>query len=244
MRITIRLDDITADMNCGNFNRIKTMLDAHDIKPIIGVVPDCKDSKLKIENEKENFWHCIKKLQEMGWTVAMHGLNHLYTTKDGGVFPLNRKSEFAGLGFEVQDKMIREGKEILKSHGIETDIFMAPSHSYDKNTLKALKKNGFNKITDGFGTKPYKRDGIIFYPISFNRSMSLKSKSDGITTFVYHANTMDDNNFETMEKLFERADVVSYSEFDRIEARPRFFVGNIIEFAMANFKYFMVKRKR
>ncbi len=244
MRITIRLDDITPDMDWGKFCRIKKMLDEHNVTPLIGVVPDCKDSKLKIDAAREDFWEMIQKLQSMGWTVAMHGYNHLYTTKSGGLFPLNHKSEYAGLDFETQDKMVREGKEILKSHGIDTDIFMAPSHSYDKNTLKALKKNGFTKVTDGFGTKPYKRRGITFYPISFNRSMSLKSGSNGITTFVYHANTMEDGNFKSMEKLFDRAEIVSYSEFDKINARPRSFIGNIGENLLARVKYFLVKHKR
>ena len=87
--------------------------------------------------------------------VAMHGLNHLYTTKKAGLFPIGGKSEFAGLSFEKQKKMIGEGKHLLKDRGIITDIFMAPSHSFDKNTLKALKDNGFTKITDGFGAIPF-----------------------------------------------------------------------------------------
>ncbi len=244
MRITMRLDDITSDMDWNKFGRVKKILDEHGIKPLIGVVPDCKDSKLKIDPDREDFWQIVQKLQSMGWVVAMHGFNHIYTTKDGGLFPLNHKSEYAGLPFDTQDKMIREGKEILKSHGIETDIFMAPSHSYDKNTLKALKKNGFTKVTDGFGKSPYKRCGITFNPISFNRSMSLKYGGNGITTFVYHANTMDDGNFKSMEKLFERAEIVSYSEFDKIDARPRFFIGNIGENLLARVKYFLVRHKR
>ena len=64
--------------------------------------------------------------------------------------PLNDFSEFAGLGFEQQFAMLEKGKAILESHGIKTDIFMAPAHSYDRNTLNALQKLGFTKMTDGF----------------------------------------------------------------------------------------------
>ena len=53
MYITIRLDDITPDMDWKKFNRFKAILDDNGIKPLIGVVPDCKDSKLALNEPKE-----------------------------------------------------------------------------------------------------------------------------------------------------------------------------------------------
>jgi hypothetical protein len=117
--------------------------------------------------------------------------------------------------------MISKGKEILKSKGILTDIFMAPSHSFDKNTLRALKSNGFYIITDGFGTEPYRENGIIFYPISMQRSSSLKDKRDGIVTFVYHANTMDENDFKNLKKLLSTDKVVSFSDYSKFDTHDR-----------------------
>ena len=241
MKITIRIDDITPEMDWSKFFRIKSILDEKGIKPIIGVIPENKDSKLKINDDRPDFWEFVKNLQNDGWIIAMHGCNHLYTIADGGMFPLNKKSEFAGYDLETQSSKIKKGKEILKGHGISTDIFMAPSHSYDKNTLKALKANGFTKITDGFGDKPYKRSGIVFYPISFKKSKSIASAKDGITTFVYHPNTMDEKDFERFEKLFDKANVVSYSEYSKYNVRRRCIFGNIQEFILAKAKYFIVK---
>ncbi|MBO5623235.1 MAG: DUF2334 domain-containing protein, partial [Butyrivibrio sp.] len=40
MNITIRMDDITPDMDWDKFLRFKSLLDEHGIKPLIGVVPD------------------------------------------------------------------------------------------------------------------------------------------------------------------------------------------------------------
>ena len=157
MKIAVRLDDITPDMDWERFLKFKEVLDKYQVKPLIGVVPDNRDENLKGSQEgaPTDFWTYIKELQKEGWVIAMHGYRHIYSTDKGGVFPLNNFSEFAGLSYEEQEKMLADGKRMLAEKGIETDVFMAPAHSYDKNTLKALIKTGFNKITDGFGDCPY-----------------------------------------------------------------------------------------
>lgn len=45
MKIAIRMDDITADMNWKNFLALKELFDRHGICPLIGVVPDNRDEK-------------------------------------------------------------------------------------------------------------------------------------------------------------------------------------------------------
>ena len=241
MKITIRIDDIAPEMDWRKFNRFKAILDKHGVKPIIGVIPENKDSKLKISDEPEDFWEYVKKLQNDGWVIAMHGCNHLYTSCKGGLFPLNEKSEFAGYDYKTQLEKLERGKKILESHNITTDIFMAPSHSYDKVTLKALKNSGFSRVTDGFGNAPYKRMGLIFYPISSQKSKSLSSGENGITTFVYHPNTMDDKDFENFEKIFDKAQIVSYCEFSKYNVRSRTVIGNLQEYILAKAKYYAVK---
>lgn len=244
MKITIRMDDITPDMDWEKFERFKAILDKYGIKPLIGVVPDNKDEKLRKNPPRQDFWEYIKSLQNEGWVVAMHGLNHVYTTKEPGIFPIGDKSEFAGIPYQKQDTMIMEGKRILKSHGISTDFFMAPSHSYDSGTLKALRKNGFARVTDGFGLRPYEKDGLIFYPISISRSDTLKSKKDGCVTFVFHTNTMSDRDFEQTEKIIEKADFVSYSEAFLQDTKVRGAKGEILEYLTAKSKYLAVRLKR
>ncbi len=244
MKITIRMDDITPDMDFEKFTRFKTILDKHGIKPLIGVVPDNKDKKLQKNPPRADFWEMVSGLQQEGWIVAMHGYNHIYTTREAGIFPIGDKSEFAGLSLAKQDEMIREGKRILKGHGIITDFFMAPSHSYDRNTLKALKKNGFCRITDGFGKGPYEMDGMVFYPISTSKARILASKDEGIVTFVYHANTMDDKDFDTFEKLFDKGEVVSFEEFLHYDADVRKLKDEAAEFLTAKSKYYAVRLRR
>jgi hypothetical protein len=244
MKIAIRMDDITPDMDWGKFYRFKDLLDAHNITPLIGVVPKNKDEKLSLNPAREDFWDYIRQLRDRGWIIAMHGYKHRYTTKAPGLFPIGGKSEFAGLPLERQDEMIRKAKRIFRTNGIETDIFMAPSHSFDRNTLTALKKNGFNRITDGFGTEPFRALDFVFYPIAVKRSDSLKDTRDGIVTFVYHTNTMDDKDFDKLKELLESGKVVSYSEFFTRQVQDRNTFGQVKQYALAKAKYLAVQLRK
>ena len=241
MKIVIRMDDITPGMNWGKFNRFKELLDLYNIKPLIGVVPDNQDPNLNIEKDAVDFWEKVKTWQDNGWIIALHGMNHIYTTAKGGCFPLNNFSEYAGVPYEKQYEMIFNGKQILKNKGISTDIFMAPGHSYDKNTLKALKENGFNKITDGFGYNPYKWNEMIFYPISMNKKNALKKDKEGIVTFVVHTNTMNESEYDFYKNILsEGKKVVSYQEMMDLEPDKRGFLGHIKEIILASAKRVMV----
>lgn len=244
MKISIRMDDITPDMDWTKFLRFKELCNLYQVKPLIGVVPDNRDGLLQIDEAREDFWEYILDLQREGWVIAQHGSEHIYKTKRMGCFPLNRLSEFAGLSYEEQLASLKKGQAILNAHGIYTDIFMAPAHSYDRNTLKALKTLGFQKITDGFGKMPYVRKGMTYYPISYQQSSSLK-KEDGYTTFVVHANTMDEADFARYEKLFasQRENLISYRDYMQIEAKPRGILGKSKEYIMAITKFCLVNAK-
>lgn len=241
VKIALRMDDITPGMDWKKFLRFKELCDLYQVKPLIGVVPDNQDSMLEIDGHRKDYWDYLLSLEKDGWILAMHGVNHVYTTKKGGLFPLNNFSEFAGVAYEKQYEMLRAGRDILEKNGIKTSFFMAPGHSYDKNTLKALSKLGFNRITDGFGEKPYIDYGMTFYPISFKQSSSLRKKS-GYTTFVIHANTMNDKDFERYEKLLrDNADkFISYSEYIEQPAVRRGLIGRLAEYFLAALKHMLV----
>lgn len=242
MNISIRMDDITPDMDWAKFLRFKELCDLYQVKPLIGVVPENQDAMLHIDEERDDFWECLLQLEKEGWVIAQHGYTHIYSTKKKGCFPLNAISEYAGKPYEEQLANLKKGKQILESHGIYTDIFMAPAHSYDKNTLKALKEVGFSKLTDGFGDRPYEWKGLTFYPISFKQSNSLKQER-GYTTFVIHANTMNDKDFERYEKLFaEHKDkLISYQDYLKVSTEKRGVIGRVKEYLMAISKYVLVR---
>ena len=244
MKIAVRMDDITPDMNWDNFRFFQELFEEAGITPLLGIVPENKDENLHREEPRQDFYEIMKELQKQGWTLSMHGCHHIYSTKKGGIFPLNNFSEFAGVSYTEQKKMLEEGKRKLEQNGIVTDMFMAPAHSYDKNTLRALKELEFTKITDGFGKRPYIYKEFTFYPISFQLSRSLKQK-DGYTTMVLHANTITEKDKERYKNIFKEygKDMISYSEYLKAEPVKQSIVGRWKEYLLAKMKFLLVKMK-
>lgn len=236
-KITIRIDDVTEDMDWEKFHRFEVLLEKYGICPLIGVIPVNRDQSLAVGKKREDYADWLKEKQKSGWVIAMHGYDHIYTTKKGGIFPLNRFSEFAGLDPEAQLDKLREGVRAMQELNLRTEIFMAPAHSFDRETIKALKTCGFRYLTDGFGAGPYERSGMIFLPIAVQKSREFKKK-DGITTFVVHTATMREEDFHSYENMFEqyRDRFVSYGEMLKSSPVPRNAFMNIGEYVLAAMK--------
>lgn len=244
MKIAVRLDDITPDMDWDKFRRLEDILDKYQIAPLIGIVPDNQDENLMRNPAFPDFPKKVREWKRKNWIIAMHGWKHIYTTRQGGLFPLNQFSEFAGVEKEQQKRMIWDGKEKLKQQGIETDIFMAPAHSFDKNTLCILKEAGFQYITDGFGKMPYEWMGLVFLPIAFQKNKDIQ-KPDGYTTLVFHTNTMNEKDFENFEKIIEehKEDFISYGEYMKVTPVKQSMTGRLKEYGMATAKRILVKAR-
>lgn len=240
MKIAVRMDDISPAMDWDRFEAFRALLNEYGVKPLIGVVPDNRDENLNRGRENADFWLYVKQLQESGWVVALHGYQHVYTKKKGGMFPLNDFSEFAGVSYEKQRDMLEKGREIMEAHGVVTDIFMAPAHSYDRNTLEALKQTGFYRITDGFGKRPYRWLGMDFYPISFRLENSLK-KDKGFTTMVVHTNTINEKDMEKYRRILEEREVISFREYLKEQPVKRTVFGRLAEYLLAVVKHVLVR---
>ena len=265
MRTAIRLDDITIDMDWQRFRRIEKILDDAGIRPLIGVVPCCEDDNLSrmqgseswdkevldsVPKDEVEWIDFLKSLTDKGWLIALHGYKHVYTTKNMGLFPLNNFSEYAGVPYYAQLNMIKEGLKQLKAWNIDTDIFMAPGHTFDMNTLRALAASGISRMTDGFGRNPYKRivrnsgrtEGIKFYPISV-KSSDCTSDKEGYTTLVVHCNTMEDADIEAFkEKITEyREHFIDFGEYLREGGEVRGAFGNVLEYLIALSKFMFTR---
>lgn len=208
MQIVIRLDDITPDMDLERFNRVKEVLDRYNIKPLLGVVPECCDVNLHKAEPMEDFWGFIHKLMDGEWSVAQHGTYHVYSTGESGILGINPFSEFAGLPYDVQYNKLRIGRDIMLKHGIHTEVFMAPGHTYDNNTVKALKELGFSTITDGLYTAPYEYEGIVCVPCR----LSSYRKVSGLDTICLHTNLMDESAVIELEDFISehRHDIIPF----------------------------------
>ncbi|MDP2946021.1 MAG: DUF2334 domain-containing protein [bacterium] len=197
IRYFFRLDDITPNMNWDNFNFLVSIFKKHNIKPLLAVIPDNKDSKLLGYPADPNFWGIMNGLRQNSWVIGQHGYQHL-SKGGGGILGVHNSGEFGGLDFKFQESMITSGKEIIKTNLVNPEIFIAPRHSFDKNTVEALKINGFNYISDGIALYPFKKWGIIWLPQILWRP---RKGLFGMITVALHPNTMTDKDFNDLEEF-------------------------------------------
>ncbi len=201
-RYFFRLDNIAPNMDWDKFNFIISVFRRYNIKPLLAVIPDNKDPKLLKYPANSDFWRIIKELNQDGWTIAQHGFEHLYKTGNGGVLKINKKGEFAGLDFKTQKAMITDGMRIIKDRlSSVSEIFVAPGHSFDKNTAMALKIEDFKYISDGIGLYPFKKWGLIWLPQILWRPRKVWL---GFITVALHPNTMTDGDFNNLEEFIEK----------------------------------------
>lgn len=215
----LRLDDASDYMDVEKWQRMENLLDKYGIKPLVGIIPDNKDASL-IYNYKQDltFWNKVLSWKNKGWELALHGCYHKYTTKEGGINPVNKRSEFAGVSLDEQRKMIRHGIDILKQYGIVTNVFFAPSHTFDKNTLTALKEeSNIRIISDTIANDVYFENDFYFIPEQSGRVRNLPFK---LCTFCYHPNTMSDKDFENLE-IFLKKYYFKFVAVKEIELKKR-----------------------
>lgn len=235
-KIVFRLDDICPQMNHARFDRMRKIFEEYDVKPIIGVVPDCKDPLLNCDREDPNFWQMIRSLQANGWTIAMHGCYHQYVTKSSGLLANGGRSEFAGLSYEEQYRKLEYGRDKLREQGVETDVFMAPSHSFDKNTIKALKELGFACITDGLTARPYTNMDMLFVPCIEGKIVA----ANRFSTVCYHTNMSKDERFEETRKFLSqhREQVITFEQARQLPAMP-YWRARLEEILRHFYKYYL-----
>lgn len=236
----IRLDDACPTMNQLKWSRIEGILDKYNIKPLIGIIPANEDSSQKIDDPNANFWDMVKNWKDKGWELALHGFSHMYEYSDSGLMPFWRKSEFAGAPLEIQRDKIRKGLDVLSQHGIHPRIFFAPSHTFDFNTLNALKtESDIRIISDGISYTMYKENGFIFVPQICGRCVFFPY--NGIFTFCFHPNVMTDKDFNNLESFlkFHNGSFASFDSLDYASTPKRNWIMKLMHYA-----YFKIRKFR
>lgn len=212
----IRLDDACPTMHKERWAKIEEILDKYNIKPMVGVIPNNKDPKQVLSECDASFWKHVKDWESKGWAIALHGYDHEYSSSDGlrGLNPMWNRSEFAGLSLEEQKYKIREGVKILRNNGISPKYFFAPSHTFDENTIEALRQESdIRVISDTIGRKPYRKADFVFIPQVVGHCTEMPIS--GIWTFCLHPNGMTDADFIATEK-FTRNHQNEFISFDDI----------------------------
>jgi hypothetical protein len=190
-------------MNWESWDKIEAILISLNIKPLLAVVPDNQDEKLKICRENNEFWSRVRKWQSFGWSIAIHGYQHKYQTADPGLMKLNKYSEFSGLPYSTQSDYLQKGLSIFHSNDIYPDLWIAPAHSFDRVTIKVLDEMGINVISDGFYARPINNMGMIWIP---QQLWKFRNFPCGLWTVCYH---LDKCSYAELEKIC--SDLIEYN---------------------------------
>lgn len=231
----IRLDDAAKHMDLVKWDKMEHLLNKYNVKPIVGVIPNIKDVELiKQYKAVDQLWDIVKRWNENGWNIAMHGYDHCYLTESGGMNPVNKRSEFAGVSLEEQLKKINSSIVLFKEQGITPKVFFAPSHTFDLNTLVALNQStSINTISDTVANKPYTYKGFNFIPQQYS---SVRKSSFAFTTFCYHPNLMEDSEFESLEEFLKLNHETHVNDLTTIKYRKRTLYDLFLRSAYFNFR--------
>jgi len=198
----IRLDDACPTKNYKNWHKIETILNKYNISPMVAVVPNNQDKKLMVGAINEKFWQEVKAWQDKKWEIALHGFEHKYITKSSGLVPINSYSEFAGLSLKEQSQKIEQGISKFREHEISCRLWIAPAHSFDENTIKALKKESdITIISDGIAFSPYYDHDMYWIPQQLWKPREMLF---GTWTICYHPDEMKEKDFVRLEKFLEK----------------------------------------
>jgi predicted deacetylase len=202
-----RMDDITPTMDSGRFWAILNLFIKHGVQPLLGVVPDNRDPALNRQTPDPAFWDTMRSLQDsQAVAIAQHGYQHILSPRPGAAMlgasmGIREVSEFAGETYRDQVFKISEGTRILRSHGLETSYWMAPNHSFDETTLRALVDLGFTAVTDGIALYPFRYAGLTFVP---QQAWQPRWMPFGVQTICIHSNEITPHDVKKIRLFLRR----------------------------------------
>tara|TARA_B100000945_G_scaffold320397_1_gene330363 strand:+ start:170 stop:928 length:759 start_codon:yes stop_codon:yes gene_type:complete len=228
--ILIRLDDIAENMNWDLMEKSEILFDKYSIKPVLGVIPQNQDKQLLSYPKKNNFWEIVRRWNDKGWKISMHGLTHVYdkNTNKKDYFGYGGGTEFCGHSLEVQTERIKKGLEKFQQEKIKINTFFAPNHTYDSNTFLALRNFGIKEIIDGYGLMPYLENEIKFIPQLFYKVYILPF---GIQSTQIHLNYWAEKDFKEFENFIKKnsSRVITYDDaIKKINNKSIFKMINLI----------------
>ncbi len=193
----VRLDDASPYMAKPKWDRIISLLNAYSIKPIIAVIPDNRDKSLYFDNYDSSFFSKMRDVVKEGCSIALHGYQHTLSVIGRDIFGSTGKTEFAGLSLDEQKGKIRRGWALLKQEQLNPVAWIAPRHSFDFLTLRALREEtNIQMVSDGFAFSPYYEHDFYWLP---QQLWKFRLMPFGIWTICLHPNTMREVDFSSLE---------------------------------------------
>jgi len=210
----LRFDDLCPTMDGARWRRYAELIARFEMKPILAVVPDNRDPELMCDAPDSGFWEEMRLLEAGGATIGLHGFQHLCVSEGQSLVPLHARSEFAGVAKETQAEWIRAGLGILRGHGLDPRIWVAPRHGFDAGTLEVLREQGIGLISDGFAKGPFRSGEVAWIPQQLWRPVE---KRAGLWTICLHANTATDEEVAALDAFISRY-AAQFTSVDRVLA--------------------------
>ena len=185
----LRCDDLCPTMSAERWRRIELLIEEFQLQPILAVIPDNRDPELELSPPDPNFFERMRRLEACGAIIGLHGYRHQCESRGHSLVGLACTSEFAGVSAQTQRAWIHEGLRILRGHGLNPRIWVAPRHGFDHRTLDALCAEGIMLLSDGFARVPFRRRGLTWIP---QQLWGPVAKPKGLWTICLHPNTVSD----------------------------------------------------
>ncbi|MGC9157405.1 MAG: DUF2334 domain-containing protein [Terracidiphilus sp.] len=208
----LRFDDLCPTMNHARWRRFQALIEEFALCPILAIVPDNRDEELKLDAPDPEFWARMRAMEAAGATIGLHGYRHLCQNRGRSLVSLHARSEFAGAPEATQRLWIGEGLRILREHGLNPRVFVAPRHGFDHATLSALRNEGIRLISDGFARAPFVRGGLTWMP---QQLWDPREKSRGLWTICVHSNSATEAQVSVIS-AFLRAHAAHFTSVDRV----------------------------
>lgn len=197
----MRLDDACPHWDVDKWAHVEDILDAYQVKPLVGLIPSVEDPDLMRYPVDKNYWERVARWSKKGWELALHGCTHVYSTKSGGLNPVNERSEFAGLPLEIQRAKIATGVRVLAEHNVHPRVF---SHRLIPSMRIRLRhcasRATFVSFRIPLPLSPMQAMVFTFVPQQSGRVRPLPFP---VVTFCYHPNTMDEADFVTLDSFLQ-----------------------------------------
>jgi predicted deacetylase len=214
----LRFDDLCPTVSRAKWERFLPLIEEFGIKPILAVIPDNRDPALQVSSPDPEFWNGMRAMEAAGASIGLHGYRHLCDSRGDSALALHRNSEFAGVEEGVQREWIRGGLEVLRSHGLNPKLWVAPRHGFDGHTLSVLREQGIHVLSDGFARTAYRRGGLTWIP---QQLWAPVDKPKGLWTICIHPGTAG-NSLVAQLQVFVRDHAAQFTSVERVleELKP------------------------
>jgi predicted deacetylase len=182
----LRFDDLCPTVSRERWQQCRALIEEFALQPTLAIVPDNQDPELQVSPPDPRFWGEMRVMQASGATIGLHGYRHLCASRGRSLVPWQDISEFAGVPSAIQRLWIHEGLRMLREQDLAAKVWVAPRHGFDANTLRVLRAEGIELVSDGLTPRAFLREGLVWLP---QQLWAPVDKPCGLWTICVHPNT-------------------------------------------------------